>query len=79
MSLTVEDWLKALQEAEASSSFPDGMSTAELSELLHIPQESVGDMLRKLAKQSLVECSMGRRRNIVGNMGAVPVYRLRKK
>ncbi len=80
--MTREDWLAALQEAEAAArpvNDPDVITLREFAELLQVSPEHAGRRMRQLVAAGLAESA---RKQIVRLNGAyytVNAYRLKQK
>ena len=76
-TITTAEWMKALEDAQASRKSEDGMTRDEIADALGISVNRVGKMLKELHKGNRLWSGYAMRQTIVaGRMASVPVYRI---
>ena len=76
MSVTTEDILAAIRQAQAESPDEDGFTTVELAEALEVTPFTARQRIHKMVKAGTVEPTKLRRKYIDGRVAWMPGYRL---
>lgn len=70
----VDDLIEALTSSQQHES-GEGVTSMELAERLGTSQGRASELLRILYREGRIEVARGRRRNVMGVMQIVPIYR----
>ena len=72
----LDDWREAFDAAHEATLDDGGLTGSELRELLGMDSRAFQTTVRKMIREGTLKVYKARRPNILGEMRAVPVYKL---
>ena len=74
--INIDDWREAFDAAHEATQDDGGLTGRELCEFLGMEPRAFQDTVRKMIREGTLKVYKARRPNILGEMRAVPVYKL---
>ena len=74
--INIDDWRQAFNAAHEATQDDGGLTGSELRELLDMESRTFQATVRKMIKEGTLKVYRAKRPNILGEMRAVPVYKL---